>query len=148
MKLEILLKNESEQLVDAAMKSLDRAQLPGYLRSSPDENQSRFSKLLALLGQCVATRDLAPMKQYAQTIASDRFRAGFDLQEVFTAFNVLEEQVWKRIIEVSAPEELATSLGLMSTVLGEGKACLSVTYVNLASRTQTPSLNLTHLFEA
>jgi hypothetical protein len=147
MKLESLIKNKSEQLVDAAMKSLERAQLAGYLRSSPEENQSRFSTLLVLLGNCVTTRDLAPMKQYAQTIASDRFRSGFDLQEVFTAFNVLEEQIWKRVVEVSAPEELATSLGLMSTVLGAGKECLSVTYVNLASKTQTPSLNLTHLFE-
>jgi hypothetical protein len=148
MKLEILLRNESEQLVDAAMASLERAQLTGYLRSSPDENRVRFSRLLSLLERCVTSRNLNPMKDYAQAIAAERFQAGFGLQEVFTAFNVLEEQVWKRVTEVSAAEELPIEFGFDEHGARSGKESLSLTYVSLASKVHTPTLNLTHLFEA
>ena len=45
-----------------------------------------------------------------------------------------------------SPNELAESLGLISTVLGAGKDTLARTYVSLASKTKAPSLNLQSLF--
>jgi hypothetical protein len=148
MKLETLLQNESEQLVEAAMESLDRSRMESYLRSTVQENRTRFIRLLQLLQSCVDTRNLAPMRDYARSIAEERFQSGYGLQEVFTAFNVLEEQVWKRIAECSEPAELAISLGLLGTVLGAGKESLSLTWVSLASRIHSPTLDLHHLFDA
>ena len=75
-----------------------------------------------------------------------RYTAGFDLWEVQTAFNVLEEAIWVRVFKSVPPDALAEALGLVSTVLGAGKDTLARKYVSLASKTKAPSLNLQSLF--
>jgi hypothetical protein len=86
------------------------------------------------------------MKEYSAQIAKERFNAGFGLHVVQTAFNALEEELWTRITKQIAPEKLGEALGLISTVLGAGKEELALTYVALASKTRTQTLNLTELF--
>ena len=63
-----------------------------------------------------------------------------------TAYNVLEEVVWKRIFWNLPPEQLAEALGLVSTSLGAAKDRLAQEYVSLASKTRAPSINLEELF--
>jgi hypothetical protein len=86
------------------------------------------------------------MTGYAEKIAKERFDAGFDLHEVHTAFNVLEETIWKKVVENVEPSGLGKALGLISTVLGAGKESLALTYVSLASKSKTKTLNLSELF--
>jgi hypothetical protein len=102
--------------------------------------------LYALSARAVKEKNLGPMIAHAETIARERFEAGFDLSEVQTAFNVLEEAIWMHILKNLPPDELAEALGLVSTVLGAGKDMLARTYVTLASKTKAPSLNLHSLF--
>jgi hypothetical protein len=86
------------------------------------------------------------MIAHAEGIARERFEAGFDLWEVQTAFNVLEEAIWVRILKELAPTDFAEALGIISTVLGVGKDTLARRYVSLASRSRVPTLNLQSLF--
>lgn len=86
------------------------------------------------------------MRIHAKTIAAERFEAGFDLWEVQTAFNVLEETIWRRILQELPLTEFAEALSLASTVLGAGKDTLARTYVTLASKTHAPTLNIQSLF--
>jgi ribulose 1,5-bisphosphate synthetase/thiazole synthase len=65
---------------------------------------------------------------------------------VLTAFNVLEEALWRRTIAEATPAQLVDAIGMISTVLGAGKSSLSCAYVALASRGRVPSLDLTALF--
>jgi hypothetical protein len=65
---------------------------------------------------------------------------------VQTAYNVLEEAIWLRILKDLQPAQYAEALGLVSTVLGAGKDALARTYVSLASKAKAPSLNLQSLF--
>jgi hypothetical protein len=86
------------------------------------------------------------MIEYAEKIAQERFEAGFDLHEVHTAFNVLEETIWKMIIDNFEPSGLGKALGLVSTVVGAGKESLAITYVSLSGKNKTKTLNLSELF--
>ena len=86
------------------------------------------------------------MVAYAQSVAEERFEAGYDLSEVQSAFNVLEESVWTRAVAALEPEQLAQTLGLVSTALGCGKNALARKYVSLPTRTHAPSLDLRALF--
>ena len=67
--------------------------------------------------------------------------------EVQTAFNVLEESMWRHVVAEVPTDELVESLGLLSTVLGVGKDVLARTYVSLASHEHVTSLDLRALFE-
>jgi hypothetical protein len=94
----------------------------------------------------VKEKNLGPMIAHVETVARDRFEAGFGFWEVQTAFNVLEEAIWTRILKELPPADYAEALGLISTVLGTGKDTLARRYVSLASKTKAPSLNLHSLF--
>ena len=146
MDLKELLRTQSAEILENAIQSLNCSHLKSYDSSSESENKKRLLNLLTLTQQCVIEKKLLPMKEYAAQIAKERFDAGFDLHEVHTAFNALEEELWNRVTKNIAPENLGEALGLISTVLGAGKEELALSYVNLASKTRTPTLNLTELF--
>jgi len=146
MTLNELLHERSTVIIEDATLAMSRAHLKNYEKSGTGNVHQRLKALLVLTTRAVKERNLGPMVAHADTIARERFAAGFDLWEVQTAFNVLEESIWTHIIKELAPEEYAEALGLISTVLGTGKDTLARRYVSLASRTKASSLNLQSLF--
>ncbi len=82
----------------------------------------------------------------ALTLAGERFEAGFDIAEVQTAFNVLEEAIWRTVLSRLRPEELVEAAAQVGTVLGVGKDVLARRWVSLASHRHVPSLDVRALF--
>jgi len=147
MKLvEILVSNQTD-IINESFNSLQRSHLRHYNSSRADENWQRLAKLFDLTLNGIKTKNLIDMVNYSEKVAKERFESGFDLHEVHTAYNVLEEALWKKIVKEIAPTELPESLGLISTVLGTGKESLALAYVSLASKQKVKSLNLTQLFK-
>jgi hypothetical protein len=147
MKLhEILVTNQTD-IINEAFYSLERSHLKHYDTSRADENWQRLAKLFDLTLNGVRTKSLVDIVNYSEKVAKERYESGFDLHEVHTAYNVLEESLWKIIVKEIAPSELPESLGLISTVLGTGKESLALAYVSLASKQKVKSLNLTQLFK-
>lgn len=146
MTLHDLLHAHSKQIIDESVESLHRSHLSNYEKAGANTAHHRIVALYALTTRAVQERNVGPMIAHADTIAQERFKQGFDLSEVQTAFNVLEEVVWRYIIKEMAPSEQAEALGLVGTVLGAGKDALARGYVSLASKTKAPSLNLQSLF--
>lgn len=142
-----LLTESHEDILSAAFRSLSRSHLSGYEKVGPRLTQEHLRALLDLIVQAVKDKHLTPVIEHAEAIARERHAAGFDLAEVQTAFNVLEEAIWHRILAVLPPGLQGHALGLVGTVLGAGKDTLARTYVFLASRTHVPTLNLEALFE-
>ena len=138
-----LLERERDHIVEAAVTAIRQTHLVHYERSGSDEVRRRVE---VLLQQAVAHHDLHPMVEYASSLADTRFNAGFDLSEVQTAINAVEEAAWAAILASVPPEQLGESLGLVTTVLGEGKDALARTYVSLAIRARAPAVDLTALF--
>lgn len=146
MELSAFLESHQNDTIDAACKAMKRAHMHHYERDGADAMHDRIAMLYSLVAQCVKQKNLAPMTAHAEQIATERFTSGFDLWEVQTAFNVLEEAIWVRIFKHVPPAELAQALGLVSTVLGAGKDTLARKYVSLTSKTKAASLNLSSLF--
>lgn len=147
MKLDDILVNNQTDIINEAFSSLERSHLKHYNTSRADENWQRLAKLFDLTLNGVKTKSLVEMVNYSEKVAKERYESGFDLHEVHTAYNVLEESIWKAIIKEVDSTELAESLGLIGTVLGTGKEALAIAYVSLASKQKVKSLNLTQLFK-
>lgn len=148
MDLVQLLETKGEEIIAEASDALSRAHLRHYEASGTEQNRKRLSRLCSLTLECVRTRDLGPMLDYAREVARERQRDGFDLQEVQTAFNALEEVIWKRITAEVPPPDYPEAFGLASTVLGAGKQALAVEYVRQASqKTGFQTLDLSALFK-
>ncbi len=146
MDLNLLLQSRREQILAEAVRSVDRARLEHYERVGDAVVRQRLGDLLALVLGALRNRDLGPVLAHAEAVAVQRFEAGVDLAEVQTAFNVLEEILWRRILQELPAQAQGEALGLVGTVLGAGKDRLARTYVSLATRTHTPSLDLQALF--
>lgn len=146
MDIHPMLHARRTQILAEAVCSLDRAHLAHYERAGADAVRERLGDLLDLVLDALRDRDLGPVLAHAHAVAVRRFEAGVDLAEVQTAFNVLEEVLWRRILRELPPESLGEALGLVGTVLGAGKDRLARTYVSLATRTHAPSLDLQALF--
>jgi len=142
----VFLTDEREVILSAAEVALARAHAQHYEMAGTDEVQRRLGSLLDQLVVGVARRDLTPIVEYGQQLAEERFAAGYDLTEVQTALNALEEAAWIRVIDRLNAGDYAEALGLISTVLGAGKDALARRYVSLAANTHAPSLDLRALF--
>jgi hypothetical protein len=147
MDLEHLLASEAEGIVSDATAAVMRARMPHYDLAGEEGVRRRLETLYRLVEESVRTRNTTRLVAYAQRVAEERFEAGFDLAEVQTAINVLEEAIWRRAFGRLPAEALAEALGLVSTALGLAKDALARDYVSLASRAHAPSLDLRRLFE-
>lgn len=143
--LECLNQNQNELIKDA-FNSLLRSNLKHYSSSDANENWQRIEKLFDLTLNCIKEKSLVEMIEYSEKIAKERFNSGFDLHEVHTAYNVLEEALWKEILKNIDSKEVGNALGLVSTILGTGKETLALTYISLTGKTKPNSLNLSELF--
>jgi hypothetical protein len=142
-----LLVQHRAELLDEAFASLKRCQTRHYERSGDDVTRDRLAELADLVITALRDRELGPVGRHCERIAEERFTAGFAISEVQTAFNVLEEAMWRRVVATLPPAELPEAIGLLSTILGFGKDSLARRYVSLAAQRHVPTLDLTALFE-
>lgn len=146
MNLHEFLQAHAAEIIDAACEAMKRAHIRHYDQAGPEHLHQRIKALYTLTARGVKEKNLGPMIAHADTIALERYSAGYDLWEVQTAFNVLEEVLWQRILASLPADQFAEGLGLVSTVLGAGKDALARKYVTLASKSRAPSLDLQKLF--
>jgi hypothetical protein len=146
MDLDELLADSEAAILDDAFTGLKRIHAAHYEAAGESVTRERQAQLFALVVAAIRDRDLAHVVAYAQTVGVERFNAGFGFSEVQTAFNVMEEAMWRRVVAEVRVEELAESIGLLSTVLGAAKDALARSYVSLASSRHVPSLDLSALF--
>lgn len=136
MELNELLSKCSDTILNESLELMSRANLKHYEYGGADLTRKKISKLIELTKQSVDEKNLIPMINYIEKMAKQRFLSGFELQEVQTAFNVLEECIWKQILKVVPASGQGNALALISSVLGSGKDTLARTYVSLASEKQ------------
>lgn len=146
MDLAELIREKADDLVKAAVAELHQARLKHY---EAEGRQSTYERLTALLAQtlrCLEEHRAEPIIDWATRVGRERFAAGYDLFEVQTAINVLEEALWKRIISSVGPEDLAHTLGWINAILSMAKDTLARTYVSLATNRAAPPLDNTQLW--
>jgi len=146
MNIAELLHESSTQILEVANQAMERSHPRNYELAGKEQTHQRLKGLFVLTTRAVKERNLGPMTAYAESIARERYAAGYDLSELQTAFNVLEEAIWMHILHTLPAAEYGEALGLVSTVLGAGKDTVARTFVTLASKSRTGSLNLQSLF--
>ena len=141
-----VLTQEREAIIAAASSALERSHVPHYAEAGAATGRERLESLLSLVLDSVTSRDLVPVIDHSVRIAKERFEAGYDIREVQTAFNVLEEAIWAQVVATVPADHLAEALGLVGTVLGAGRDALASTYVSQATQQHVASLDLSALF--
>jgi uncharacterized protein (TIRG00374 family) len=146
MAVEDLLAAQRSDVLDEACVALRRAGSTHYESSGEELTRERLGELFDLVVGGLRDRRLEPVSRYCARVAEDRFESGFGISEVQTAFNVLEESMWRRVVDGVSPTDLPEALGLLSTILGIAKDELARQYVSLAAQRHVPSLDFSALF--
>ena len=147
MDVEELLRDDRSEVIDEASTALKRSHHAHYEHAGDVFTRERLGELFDLVITALHDRELAPVGAYCEDIATQRFSAGFAITEVQTAFNTLEEAMWRRVAEGVPAAELPEAIGLLSTILGYGKDSLARRYVSLATERHVPTLDLSALFD-
>jgi hypothetical protein len=148
MSLLKFLESDRIEIINEALFELDRSRLKHYSESDKETNEERLKNLYDILISCVSTKSLIEICNYCEELAEKRFKAGFDLYEVQSTINVLEEIIWEKIIKYLPATEYERALGMITTILGAGKDSLACKYVSLASQCKKPTLDLSELFNS
>jgi hypothetical protein len=146
MSLVELLSTRKERIVDHTLEAMRRAHLSHYEALGAEHTRRLVEALFDVTVATIQSREARPMLETVDRIAEERYTRGFDLFEVQTAFNGLEEATWREVTESLPPEQLGEALGLVSTALGIGKDGLARGFVARATKTKAPSLDLRALF--
>ncbi len=146
MDVDGVLQGTRDEVLDRAYEVLVAAHTAHYEAAGEPLTRQRLADLYDLVTSAIHERDLSRVEAYAESVARERFTAGFDIVEVQTAFNALEREMWRRLAADVQPEHLEEAMGLLSTVLGAGKDALGRTYVSLAVKRHVRSLDLSALF--
>ena len=146
MDLDALLLEAEPGVLDEAYSALHRSHVTHYELAGETITRQALADLFRLVVAAIRSRDLAAMSAYSEEIAVERFNDGYDISEVQMAFNSLEEAMWRCVVSMEPPGDLAEAIGLLSTVLGFGKDAVARRYLSLACKRHVPSLDLSALF--
>lgn len=140
-----LLEKNIDLVVEKSCTQICEVKLKGYTKSGATMTKQKLVSLYKKIIECAKKKELIPMLQYTEKIAKERFASGYDLHEVQTAINSIEENIWQLIFKNIKADKLAESLGLVSSILGAGKDNLARNYVALATKTKVSTINLQSL---
>lgn len=131
MNLIELLETRAQEIINGAVTAMQRANMKHYDADSPEQLRKKLTMLYHLTERGVKEKNVFPMVSYVEKMAEERFSAGYDLQEVQTAINVLEEFFWQQIIDDLPAGAQADALRIISSILGGAKDALARKYVAL-----------------
>jgi hypothetical protein len=131
MNLIELLETKAVEIINGAAAAMQRTSMKHYDSETPEQLRKKLTMLYHLTERGVKEKNVFPMISYIEKMAEERFAAGFDLQEVQTAINVLEEYMWQQIIDDLPAGAQADALRIISSILGGAKDALARKYVDL-----------------
>ena len=135
------------EILDEALQTVRTAHFTHYESWGEELTRQSLGDLYEHIMVSLHHRDLAHIIRHCEALAARRFDSGFDLVEVQSAFNALEQTMWRRVVAAVPPEHVAACVSLLSSVLGAGKDTVARTYVRLAAHHHAPAMNLGALAE-
>ena len=126
-----LLKTNLDKILFDATEFLSRSTLEHYNKMNTERLRALLARLYYVARECAESGKLEPMRKYIGEIAPNRFDSGFELYEVQTAINILEECFWKNIVENVNPEEKMPALVKTQEILCAAKNTLAKSYLEL-----------------
>ena len=144
MELINILTSDAEVIIKEATDKLNDARLKNYQKVDRPVLHSCLTRLFELTVESIKNSNLLALNEYIDKISRERYFSGFELYEVQTAFNALEEAIWNDIVSKVNQNDLVDSISIISRVMGAGKEFLACNYVRMAklNKKHTPDVTV------
>jgi len=124
-----LLKTNPDKILFDATEFLVRTNLEHYNKLNPERVRARLARLYFVTRECAELNTNDPIKKYMEEIAPNRFESGYELYEVQTAINILEECLWKNIVDRVNANEQMLALFRSHEIMCAAKGALAKSFV-------------------
>ncbi len=138
VEMSAVLASAQGRVVDEAVAALERRDQTHRRAASAADRRRYVWDLFGLVVQCVREGGTEPIIASSRQVAADRFAAGFDIAEIQGEFSVLEEVLWRHVVDALAGDQRIEAQRLVSTILGAGSDAVARTYVVLAGQSGSP----------
>ena len=125
-------------MVSEAVAAIERRDQAHRQAASAADRRRYVWDLFGVVVQCVREGATEPIIASSRRVAADRFAAGFDIAEIQGEFSVLEEVLWRHVVDALAVNQRIEAQRLVSTILGAGSDAVARTYVVLAGQSGSP----------
>lgn len=132
MKLLEMLYNKPDLILLDSTDCLVRAHLEHYEAITPELIRSRLNRLLQALTKCVEINSTDGMIKYMNKVSDERFEVGYEVHEVQTAINILEECLWKKIQQHVDNDQQTAAMKQVTRILDTAKEELASEYALLS----------------
>jgi hypothetical protein len=129
-----MLYNKPDLILLDALESLEKIHLIHYGNLKPELIRFRLSKLLEAFVKSVETSSIDEMTNFISKISDERYELGFELYEVQTVINILEESLWKKILIFVDEDKQISAMKQVSDILSKGKERLVNEYANISKK--------------
>lgn len=140
------LQGKAQDLVDEAVDLLGHRLHPPYRAVDPEVLRRRLGQTMDTLITALKERTPLPVLVYARRVARSCFNAGFQLEEIQTHFNALEETIWRFLVANESTDHLHEDLARVASIIGAIKDELGRSYVDLAAHHRAPAINTRSLY--
>lgn len=128
-----LLYNKPDLILLDSTDGLVRAHLQHYDKLSPEKIRLRLLKLFQALEKAVEVNSCEEMIKFMEKVSDERYESGYELHEVQTAVNILEETLWKKIAEFVDRDKQVSAMKQVTCILSKAKEELASEYALLTN---------------
>jgi methylmalonyl-CoA decarboxylase len=138
VEMSAVLASAQGRVVGEAVAALERRDQAHRRAASAADRHRYVWDLFGVVVQCVRESGTEPIIASSRQVAADRFAAGFDIAEIQGEFSVLEEVLWRHVVDALEADQRIEAQRLVSTILGAGSDAVARTYVVLAGQSGSP----------
>ena len=125
--------NKPDLILLDSTDSLVRAQLQHYKHLTPEKLRQRLLKLFQALVKSLEANSCEEMSKFMLKVSDERYGSGYELHEVQTAVNIMEECIWQKITEFVDKDQQIYAMKQVTCILGKAKEALAGEYAMLSS---------------
>ena len=124
--------NKPDLILLDSTNSLVRAQLQHYKHLTPEKLRFRLLRLFQALVKSLEANSCDSMTHFMEQVSDERYESGYELQEVQTAINIMEECFWKKISEFVFADQQIAAMKQVTCILSKAKETLVNEYALLS----------------
>jgi hypothetical protein len=110
-------------------ENMERVNLEHYEDDSEEKLRQKMARTYYVFKEAITKESFDPLKNYLERVGEERYASGYELYELQTALNILEECIWKQIDEKLPKKEQLDAFITITKYMSNAKLTLAKIYV-------------------
>ena len=122
-------------------ENMERVQLKHYEADSENKLRQKMARTYYVFKEAITKESFDPLKKYLERVGEERYASGYELYELQTALDILEECIWKQIDEKLPKNEQLDAFITITKYMSNAKLTLAKVYVFHTKEASEPAHN-------